>query len=150
MKILLPALIVLSLVFAGCSDVYDTETPSDTSLTVPADPGSDVVEMLVEETESVDERVEVREQVVSVSAFEFDYSLSSNTFDAEQAIVFNFNNDGTIRHNLVIEETGDSTSLLNAGEFESLTVTLEPGTYTYFCSVPGHRQRGMEGTFTIE
>jgi plastocyanin len=35
------------------------------------------------------------------------------------------------------------------GGSRTLTLSLKPGTYTFYCTVPGHRQAGMEGTLTI-
>jgi plastocyanin len=35
------------------------------------------------------------------------------------------------------------------GGSRSLSLKLKPGTYTFYCSVPGHRQAGMEGTLTV-
>jgi plastocyanin len=35
------------------------------------------------------------------------------------------------------------------GGSRTLTLKLKPGTYTFYCSVPGHRQAGMEGTLTV-
>jgi uncharacterized cupredoxin-like copper-binding protein len=36
------------------------------------------------------------------------------------------------------------------GGSKTLTVTLKAGTYKFYCSVPGHRQAGMEGTLTVQ
>jgi mono/diheme cytochrome c family protein len=45
-----------------------------------------------------------------------------------------------------IDEQGDQVS--NGGT-SKVTVNLEPGTYTFYCSVPGHEQGGMKGTLTV-
>jgi len=59
-------------------------------------------------------------------------------------------NDGQIEHNVVIEERGDELILEAAGgETDEATVSFEAGEYTYYCSITGHREAGMEGTMTV-
>jgi uncharacterized cupredoxin-like copper-binding protein len=36
------------------------------------------------------------------------------------------------------------------GGSKTLTLHLKPGTYTFYCSVPGHRQAGMQGTLVVK
>ena len=35
------------------------------------------------------------------------------------------------------------------GKASKVTVTLKPGTYTYYCTVFGHEKGGMKGTLTV-
>jgi plastocyanin len=67
-------------------------------------------------------------------------------------VTIDFKNPSAIPHNVVIEEDGKELSgfePIAEGE-ESETAELKPGTYTFFCSVPGHREAGMEGTLTVK
>lgn len=65
-------------------------------------------------------------------------------------VALTLDNTGSIEHNVTIEELGDETVLDAAGgETDETTITLEPGELTYYCSVPGHREGGMEGTLTV-
>ncbi|MGI9018916.1 MAG: plastocyanin/azurin family copper-binding protein [Euzebya sp.] len=53
-------------------------------------------------------------------------------------------------HNVVIEGfQGDQVLVMAAGGVDATTVTIEPGTYTYYCNIPGHRAT-MEGEITFE
>lgn len=57
-------------------------------------------------------------------------------------------NAGSQVHNLVIED-GASTSELASGAAEDLAVDVGEGEHVVYCSIPGHREAGMEATLTV-
>lgn len=67
-------------------------------------------------------------------------------------VSIDFTNMSSVGHNLSIEgASGDvgATPTFEGGS-KTLAVTLKPGKYKFYCSVPGHRQAGMEGTITVQ
>ena len=62
-------------------------------------------------------------------------------------------NDSPTTHDLVVED-GDGNDIGKtdaiSGGTTSFDADLKPGTYTYYCSLPGHREAGMEGTLTVK
>jgi uncharacterized cupredoxin-like copper-binding protein len=56
--------------------------------------------------------------------------------------------DGTILHDLRI---ADQPFIVEAGAGETGTaqVALEQGSYEFYCSLPGHREAGMEGVLEV-
>ena len=53
-----------------------------------------------------------------------------------------------VNHNLVIEELDEEVAECGPGETASGSIELEPGEYTYVCTVPGH-EATMRGTLTV-
>jgi len=66
-------------------------------------------------------------------------------------VTIEFTNDSGIPHNVEVEGNGveEVSETITEGS-TSLTLTLEPGEYEFYCAVPGHREGGMEGTLTVE
>jgi plastocyanin len=68
-------------------------------------------------------------------------------------VTITMTNSSPVGHNITIQQ-GTSGSVLGStptfqGGSKSVSLNLKPGTYTFFCSVPGHRAGGMVGTLTV-
>ena len=57
--------------------------------------------------------------------------------------------EDAVNHNIVIDELDEEVAVCAPGETSRGSVELDPGTYTYVCTVPGH-ERTMRGTLTVE
>jgi plastocyanin len=75
------------------------------------------------------------------------------------AVTITMANMSGVSHNIAVESGAGGASstgaVLGASSFITkgttlVTVSLKPGTYTYFCQAPGHRAAGMFGTITVK
>ena len=147
-KGLLVAVLAIALVAAACSDDSSTSGSSSPS---EGETGS----------------------TASVNATVKDFAIGLDTEAAASGEVkFIVTNDGPSEHEFVVLETDlapdalpvengvaneDAEGISNAGEVEdlasgdtnSLTLTLEPGTYVVVCNLPGHYEKGMYSAFTV-
>ncbi len=87
---------------------------------------------------------------VPVSETEFKITLPKSTL-AAGSYSFEVANDGKIEHDLVIKGNGvdEKTPTIVPGKSETLKVDLKPGTYDVYCSIPGHKQAGMNLKLTV-
>ena len=80
------------------------------------------------------------------------------SYDKDRAAVLagrvtvRFTNESTVPHNVTVGQGSRTLAATKTitGASASLAVNLAAGEYVYFCSVPGHRQSGMEGTLTVD
>jgi plastocyanin len=79
------------------------------------------------------------------------------SFDSKQlsakagSVTITFANASPIEHDVTVSQgaTVLAATPIFTGGSKTLTINLKPGTYTFYCSVPGHRQAGMEGTLKV-
>jgi plastocyanin len=85
-------------------------------------------------------------EIVAGDMFYEPENVSANAGTIEITLI----NEGAAEHNLLVEEVGDVLVVhTDPGETATGTIDLEPGTYTIYCDIPGHRASGMEGTLTV-
>jgi plastocyanin len=89
---------------------------------------------------------------ITASADKLAFDQTSLDAKAGTATI-NFDNPSSTPHDVVLEDSAGSqvgrTDLITQNK-ASFTAALKPGTYTYFCDVPGHEQAGMKGTITVK
>jgi plastocyanin len=80
------------------------------------------------------------------------YEVSSATAPAGALEIDSRNASGT-PHDIALEDASGrelgSGPVVSGGGVSSVSVDLRPGRYTFYCTVPGHREGGMEGTLTV-
>jgi len=106
----------------GAAKAEGTAEAKGGVLTIPADPGGSIAYQFAN-AESPAGQVDVRSP--NESSTDHDIALEGN---------------GVNEKGEVVQDGGTST-------FEA---DLQPGEYTFFCTVPGHREGGMEGTLTVK
>jgi plastocyanin len=80
------------------------------------------------------------------------YNTTSLTAKAGKVSIA-FTNMSPLGHNVTVASSSGAvvgaTPTFEGGS-KTLSLNLKPGTYKFYCSVPGHRQAGMEGTLTVQ
>lgn len=102
-------------------------------------------------TASVPTTAPTAPQPVAVSETEFKITPAKTSLKAG-SYELDLKNDGKIQHDLVVKGPGvsdEKTPVINAGQTAKLTVDLKSGTYELYCSVPGHKQAGMDTKITV-
>ncbi len=79
------------------------------------------------------------------------YQFANATAQAGQ-VTIKSQNKASIDHDIAIEGNGVSEQgeIVKNGGTSEIQVDLKPGEYTFFCTVPGHREGGMEGKLTVK
>jgi plastocyanin len=139
----LPVLVAL-VALAGCGSSSSgtttkeaATTPATTATTTPAAPASGNGSAL---------------KLEANKSGQLEYNTKSLSAKAGK-VTIEMTNMSPLSHNVSIESASKqvlgSTPTFTGGT-KSLSVELKAGTYKFFCSVPGHRQAGMEGTLTVQ
>ena len=67
-------------------------------------------------------------------------------------VTLNSKNDSEVPHNIALEGGGvdEVGEVVSSGGVSTVSARVKSGEYTFYCSVPGHREGGMEGPLTIK
>ena len=92
---------------------------------------------------------------VKIEAAKSGLAFASDTASVEGGeVVVAFFNPQSVPHNVALEnEAGEVVQEGETVTDQTTTTTnpdLKPGKYTFFCTIPGHREAGMEGTLTVK
>ena len=85
----------------------------------------------------------------AVDAVDIAFEPNELTIAAGTDVVITVSNKGALQHDFTVDDLGVQSDMLNGGDTATVTINAEPGTYEFYCSVPGHKEAGMVGTLTV-
>ncbi len=90
-------------------------------------------------------------QIIAITGTNFVFSPAEIGVKKGDSIKIVLTNAGTYPHDLVIDELGVRTPVINSGETTEISFIADKiGEFEYYCSVNSHRDKGMVGKFIIE
>jgi plastocyanin len=78
--------------------------------------------------------------------------LASSASGTAGKITLRMKNASSVPHDIGVKGNGVGQvgAIVSGGGTSTVTTTLKPGTYEFYCSVDGHEAAGMKGTLTIK
>ena len=133
--VIVALLVPLALVACGDDEEETTAAPTESAA----------------ETTAADETASGSGESIAISETDFALDPADPTTAAGD-VTFEVRNDGEFPHNLEVEGNGveEVTDTIDPGGSDSLTVSLEPGSYEIYCSIGDHAEQGMTGELTVE
>jgi plastocyanin len=154
------AFVAALVVLAGCgsssssssSSSAAAETPTASTASAPAETTSSTTASTPASGESGSSGATSNVSLEANPEGQLEYNTKTLSAKAGKVTV-SFKNMSSLMHNVTVESSSGSqvgATPTFSGSTKSVTLNLKPGTYKFFCSVPGHRQAGMEGTLTVK
>jgi plastocyanin len=85
---------------------------------------------------------------ITVEAFDIHFDVGDIKTKAGP-LTITLVNRGSLEHTLRIEDKDFELKVKGNGDEDTGTVDLEPGTYEYDCTIPGHASQGMKGEIQV-
>ena len=135
--------VVLFLAMLGAVEVFakeeeeEPERAAETGGGTPEPPGETTTQTGTNATPA---------RTIKVTETEFKIQLGDSSL-APGTYTFDVVNKGKVPHNLVIsgpEVDNESSATIAGGKTTEVEVSLDSGDYDFYCSVPGHKEAGME------
>jgi uncharacterized cupredoxin-like copper-binding protein len=111
--------------------------------------GGNAADKSASETRQAGSAAESSAAAVEVTAKEYAFEPKELKLVAGRATTIVLRNGGVIEHDITLDDAGFKLAVKPTKSDEAKLTIPSAGSYTFYCSVPGHRQLGMEGTVTV-
>ncbi len=85
----------------------------------------------------------------TIDTIDINFSKKELTVAANTDVKITVTNKGVLQHDFHVDKLNITSKLLNSGESDTVTINAKPGTYDYWCTVPGHKEAGMTGKLNV-